>query len=130
MKRSGTKVMAVVAVAFLALGAGEALAGKKVAKKQLTGVVNLNAASVQQLDLLPGIGEKAAKKIVEYRSKQPFSRVEDLTKVKGFGKKKLEKLKPFLTTSGPTTIKAVPMTAPAEATPTGQAQGRAPPAKR
>lgn len=126
MKRSGAKVMAVVAVAFLALGAGEALAAKKVAKKQLTGVVNLNTASPQQLDLLPGVGEKAAKKIVEFRAKTPFAKVEDLTKVKGFGKKKLEKLKPFIAVSGPTTLKAVPLSAGEP----GTAHGRAGPPKR
>jgi competence protein ComEA len=130
MKWSGTKVMAVVAVAFLALGAGEAFAAKKVAKKQLTGVLNLNTATAQQIDLLPGVGEKAAKKIIDYRSKQPFAKVEDLMKVKGFGKKKLEKLKPFLTISGPTTLKAVPLAAPAEAAPGAAVQGRALPAKR
>lgn len=126
MKRSGAKVMAVVAVAFLALGAGEALAAKKVAKKQLTGVVNLNTASPQQLDLLPGVGAKAAKQIVDYRAKTPFAKVEDLTKVKGFGKKKLEKLKPFLAVSGATTLKAVPMASE----PGTPAHGRAGPPKR
>lgn len=126
MKRSGAKVMAVVAVAFLALGAGEALAAKKVAKKQLTGVVNLNTATPQQLDLLPGVGAKAAKQIVDYRAKTPFAKVEDLTKVKGFGKKKLEKLKPFLAVSGQTTLKAVPMAAE----PGTPAHGRAGPSKR
>jgi competence protein ComEA len=118
--------MAVAAVAFLALGAGEALAAKKVAKTQLTGVVNLNTATPQQLDLLPGVGAKAAKHIVDYRAKTPFAKVEDLTKVKGFGKKKLEKLKPFLTVSGQTTLKAVPMAAGEP----GTAHGRAGPPKR
>lgn len=126
MKRSGAKVMAVVAVAFLALGAGEALAAKKVAKTQLTGVVNLNTATPQQLDLLPGVGAKAAKQIVDYRAKTPFTKVEDLTKVKGFGKKKLEKLKPFLAVTGQTTLKAVPLAAGEG----GTAHGRAGPPKR
>lgn len=129
MKRNGTKVMAAVAVAFLALGAGQALAAKRVAKKQLTGVVNLNTATAAQLDLLPGVGEKAARKIIEHRAKTPFAKVEDLTKVKGFGKKKLEKLKPFIATSGATTLKAVPMAAtPGE--PGTPAQGRAGPSKK
>lgn len=126
MKHTGTKVMGWVAVAVLTLGASAAFAGKPVMKKQLTGVVNINSASAQQLDLLPGIGEKAARRIIEHRSKTPFTKVDDLRKVKGFGVKKLEKLKGFLTTSGPTTaaLKKVPVEAKAEPAPA--AQGRKP----
>ena len=95
MKHTGTKVMGWVAVAVLALSAGSAMAGKQVAKKEISGVVNLNTGTAQQLDLLPGIGEKAAKRIIEHRTKTPFAKVDDLRKVKGFGAKKLEKLKPL-----------------------------------
>jgi|APLak6261675434_1056106.scaffolds.fasta_scaffold00893_6 competence protein ComEA len=117
MKKTGTKGMGWVVV-VLALSAGSALAAKSktVTKKEITGVVNLNTATAQQLDLLPGIGAKAAKRIIEHRSKTPFAKVDDLRKVKGFGAKKLEKLKPFLTTSGPTTVavKKVKLDAPPE----------------
>ncbi len=129
MKNTGTKVMGWVAVAVLAMS-GAAIAGKPVMKKELSGVVNLNTATAAQLDLLPGIGEKAARRIIEHRSKTPFAKIDDLRKVKGFGAKKMEKLKSFLTTSGPTTVavkkvktesKAEPAAAPAPA-----AQGRRP----
>ena len=103
----GTKVMVVVAVAFLAVG-GEALAAKKSMAKKLVGVANLNGATVKELDLLPGIGEKAATQIVAHRAKTPVARVEELARVKGFGKKKIDKLKPWLTVNGPTTLKLVP----------------------
>ncbi|MDP3154147.1 MAG: helix-hairpin-helix domain-containing protein [Archangium sp.] len=128
MKNTGTKVMGWVAVVVLAMSAGSAFAGKPVIKKEVSGVVNLNTASAQQLDLLPGIGEKAAKRIIEHRSKTPFGKVEDLRKVKGFGAKKLEKLKSFLTTSGPTTVavKKVKTDAKADASPAPAAQGRRP----
>ena len=128
MKNTGTKVMGWVAVAVLALSAGSALAGKPVMKKELSGVVNLHTATAQQLDLLPGIGEKAAKRIIEHRSKTPFGKVDDLRKVKGFGAKKLEKLKSFLTTSGPTTVavKKVKTDAKADPSPAPAAQGRRP----
>lgn len=133
MKTNGTKVMAVVAVAFLALGAGEAMAAKRVSKKQVTGVVNLNTASQQQLDQLPGVGEKAAKRIMEYRAKTPFTKTEELVRVKGFGKKKYEKLKPHLAISGPTTIQVKALagdTAPPDEKGDKPAQGRSAPAKR
>ena len=126
MKHTGTKTMGMMAVVVLALGAGAAFAGKPVMKKELSGVVNLNTATAAQLDLLPGIGEKAAKRIIEHRNKTPFAKIEDLRKVKGFGVKKLEKLKSFLTVSGPTTVAVKKVKAdkadPATAPPT--AQGR------
>ena len=129
MKNTGTKVLGQVVVAVLMLGASAAFAGKPVMKKELTGVVNINTASAQQLDLLPGVGEKAAKRIIEHRSKTPFAKIEDLRKVKGFGAKKLEKLKGFLTTSGPTTasLKKVKVEAKPESAPS--AQGRRPPGR-
>lgn len=128
MKHTGTKVMGWVAVAVLALSAGSAMAGKAVAKKEISGVVNLNTGTAQQLDLLPGIGQKAAKRIIDFRAKTPFAKVDDLRKVKGFGAKKLEKLKPFLTTSGPSTVavKKVNVDAKATAEPAPAAQGRRP----
>ena len=102
-----SKVLVVLAVVGgLAVGVAplDAHAAKKRTPKALVGVVNLNAASAAQLDLLPGVGEKAAQRIIEHRRKAPFTRPEELVKVKGFGKKKFERLKPYLTVSGPTTL--------------------------
>jgi len=84
--------------------------------RRLTGVVNLNHATAQELDLLPGVGEKAAKLIIAYRARQAFKRIEDLVRVKGFGKKRFEKMRPYLTVSGPTTLQ-VERTAQARASP-------------
>jgi competence protein ComEA len=136
--KTATKVMAVVAVACLAMS-GEALAAKKQSKTklQVSGQVNLNTASAQQLDQLPGVGEKAAKRIIEHRAKTPFTKTEELMKVKGFGKKKFEKLKANLAVTGPTTLSVKRVsTGASDAAPAGltqgsqEAQGRAPPAKR
>lgn len=127
MMHSGTKVMAVVAVAFLTLGAGQAVAAKASAKKELAGVVNVNTATTQQLSLLPGVGAKAAKRIVDTRAQQPFKRVEDLRRVKGIGEKKLAKMRPYVALTGPTTAKLVK--ASGQATPAA-AQGRSGPPKR
>lgn len=96
-----------------------AFAGKPV--KNLSGVVNLNQATSLQLQMLPGVGEKTADAILAYRQKTKFSRTEDLVQVKGLGKKKFEKLKPFLAVTGPTTL-----TEGAAA----QAQARSSPPKR
>jgi len=62
--------------------------------------VNLNTASVAQLDALPGIGLKVAERIVEYRQKNGgFKKVEELMNVRGVGEKGFLKLKPLLTLS-------------------------------
>jgi len=92
-----------VMVAALALPAG-AMAKGRVAVK-VSGTLNLATATPAQLDQLPGVGEKAAKAIVDYRAKTPFNRVEELVKVKGFGKKRFDRLKPHLTLTGATTLK-------------------------
>jgi competence protein ComEA len=61
-------------------------------------VVNLNTATVSQLATLPGIGETAAQRIVEYRDKNGgFKKVEELMNVKGIGEKSFLKLKPLVT---------------------------------
>lgn len=121
MKQTMT-MMVVAAVLAVGVGSAEA-AGPRKPGKQVTGVVNLNQATAQQLDLLPGVGAKAAQRIMDYRKKQPFARPEELVKVKGFGKKKFEKLKVHLAVAGPTTLKLLASGDKAE-------QGRASPAPR
>ncbi|MDY7227567.1 ComEA family DNA-binding protein [Hyalangium rubrum] len=92
----------VLGLVLLSPGVAEAGRGRT----QYSGVVNLNEASEKELDQLPGVGLKAAESILAHRQKRPFQRIEELVKVKGFGKKKVEKLKPYLTLTGPTTLKA------------------------
>lgn len=59
---------------------------------------DLNAATPEQLDGLPGIGPALAARIVAYRDERgPFARLEHLTNVKGIGARTLEKLRPCLT---------------------------------
>ncbi|WP_211211302.1 DUF655 domain-containing protein [Thermodesulfobacterium hveragerdense] len=60
--------------------------------------LDINQATVEDLEKLPGIGKKTAQAIVDYREKNgPFKSLEDLEKVKGIGLKKLQSLKPYLT---------------------------------
>ncbi len=64
--------------------------------------VNINTATIAQLEALPGIGPNTAKSIVDFRNRSgPFQRVEDLLAIKGISKSKLEKLRPYVTV-GPT----------------------------
>ncbi len=73
-----------------------------------TGVVNLAQATAEELERLPGIGPAKAKAIVEHRHTHPFHKVDDLTKVKGIGKKTFAKLRPYLTMTGATTLLSEP----------------------
>jgi competence protein ComEA len=60
--------------------------------------VNLNTATVEQLQTLPGIGPSLAKTIVDYRTKSgKFNRIEELLNVKGIGEKKFQQIKDRLT---------------------------------
>lgn len=59
--------------------------------------ININTATVEELDTLPGIGAAYAKRIVRYREEHgSFYTPEDLMNVEGIGEKKFERLKGFI----------------------------------
>jgi competence protein ComEA len=65
--------------------------------------VNLNTATVADLQDLPGVGAKVAARIVDYRQKQgPFKRIEELMNIQGIGEKSFLKLRPQITVGGKT----------------------------
>lgn len=74
-------------------------------KAQITGVVNINTATVEQLVLLPGVGPALAGRIVEYRERRKFTEAAHLRRVKGIGRAKFEKMKDHVIVEGETTIK-------------------------
>ena len=60
--------------------------------------IDLNTATLSQLNGLPGIGPVIAERIVELREKSgPFKRIEDLMNIRGIGEKKFLKLKDRIT---------------------------------
>jgi competence ComEA-like helix-hairpin-helix protein len=64
-----------------------------------SGKLNINTATKQQLLDLPGVGEVTAKRILTYRAEiGKFSTVDELRAIKGMSKKKIENLKPLITT--------------------------------
>src|SRR3972149_1884885 len=67
-------------------------------KKAIDVMVNINKALAEEIATLPGIGDKTAKLIIEYRDKNGgFKKPEDIKKVKGVGKKLFEKIKGNIT---------------------------------
>lgn len=60
--------------------------------------LDLNTATIAQLELLPGIGPAIAKRIVEYREQHgKFATLESLDAVKGIGPKTIARLRPLVT---------------------------------
>jgi competence protein ComEA len=88
-------------VALFLVGATDVGSAQKSGAKAaaaVPAVVNLNTATATQIATLPGIGEKAAERIIEYREKNGgFKKIEELMNVKGIGEKSFLKLKPLIT---------------------------------
>lgn len=69
-----------------------------VPKRSHDGLLDLNRATEQDFDALPGIGPKLAERIMEYRqSVGAFHALDELRDVKGIGKKKFERIRPLVT---------------------------------
>ena len=74
-----------------------------------TGIVNINTASVAELDALPGVGSKTAALIIEYRQKNgPFKKIEELMNVRGVGEKNFLKLRAQISVGAPKADHAAP----------------------
>jgi len=97
----GGALLRLVAAAGLAatLAVSTAMAGDTLP------VVNVNTASVEELQALPGIGEARANAIVETRQQRGgFETVDQLVEVRGIGPANLERLRPHVRTAGKTQI--------------------------
>ncbi len=92
------KKMIAIALVIAALMPG--LASAKASKKQVSGQLNLNTATVEQLDQLPSMSAKKAQLIVDYRKDKPFKSVDDLDNVKGFSPKGIDKIRAHISIDG------------------------------
>ena len=61
--------------------------------------ININTATMEELMLLPGIGEVRAKAVIEYRENYGgFVSIEEITEVRGIGSVTYDNIKEFITT--------------------------------
>lgn len=66
----------------------------RIPKADATTCISLNTASLESLQMIPGVGEKTAQAIIAYREEHgAFTSIDDLLNIKGIGEKKLEKMR-------------------------------------
>ena len=99
------RFVAAALLAALVLTTGPAFA----AAQAPAGKVNLNTATVSQLEDLPGIGPALAARIVEHRQKNgAIKSLEDVMAVKGIGEKNFSKIQSYLSVGAPAATKETP----------------------
>ncbi len=103
-KRRRSRPVWLFVVTALSLVAGSVLAAD--GDQPAAGVVNVNTATLEQLQILPGIGEAKAKAIVQAREQRGgFKSLDELVEVKGIGPSALEKLRTRAVLRGATTAR-------------------------
>jgi comEA protein len=94
-----------ISIALFVFTLVAATAAAQTSPEKPIGVVNINSATAAEIAFLPGIGEKTAAAVVAHREQNgPFKKTTDLMQVKGIGDRTFERLQPYLTIEGKTTL--------------------------
>lgn len=100
---SGMQKLLMIAVIAIPLAIGAWQLYKKFDNESTPGegalVVNVNLATQQELETIPGVGPALAREIIRGR---PYEKVEDLNRVKGIGPYTLNSMRPYLKVEGET----------------------------
>lgn len=94
-------VTALGALTLFAAGASPLLAQSRGTGAEATAAtIDIQTASAAELETLPGVGPARAQAIIEYRTRTPFRRVEDLLRVSGIGRATFRDLRPLISVGG------------------------------
>ena len=93
---SGKKAVAGNAANTSGKNATDKRGGSKSDAQGSAGRVRINSASASELQSLPGVGPALAQRIIAERSRERFASAEDLLRVSGIGKAKLEKMRAYV----------------------------------
>ncbi len=90
-------VVAWLVVGFVLLPLSALQTGAKASTQK----VNINTASLEELQKLPRVGPQVAQRIIDYRKEHGnFKRIEDIMKVRGIGERTFNQLKDLITVGG------------------------------
>ncbi len=100
MLRHALLALVVLSFGAIALACSKAQVFESAANKVASvDAININTATVEELDLLPHIGRKTAESIVEFRTANgPFRRAEHLMQIRGISEERFLELRPFIKT--------------------------------